>query len=723
MYLLRLIVLSLIFVTLTGSALRAEGAAKRFALVIGNAEYSGKSLSPLKNPTNDAALISESLKRAGFEVTVLMNADLRGMKQAVARFGNTLKGAGAKAIGLFYYSGHGFQASNINYLAPLKANLQDEVDAEFEAISVDWVLAKLDAANKGANIVILDACRNTALKRSMRSAGQGLALLKQTPTGSFISFATAPGSTAADGSGLNSPYSAAIAREISQPGMSIEQVFKNVRKSVVAATGGEQVPWDYSSLTSDVVFVPGDDAAAVARSVGQADASALQVELQFWNDVKNSGDVKQLNAYLAKFPDGAFAAVAKSRIEEANSKTGSADQIEKLFARLTSRSLIVEKPTRPHEFYANARMHELQGDYLRARQDYMKFFAFGEAYVDPHYRFQSFLKVQEGRDGAWETYLSMARGRKDPVLYFATDLLQKRDARVKRLEAYIQTYPDFAPAFYELSRDFSQARLGQQSLADKKRENELLTRFMKLVGEGKFLRYFMDQQAAAKQIEDAKQRLAALSFLSSAAMKNPVKLNTTRSNQGWMLSFSIADQATEIFVAKPGQPEVSTGFMPGTINQTTGKPVPYPMVTLPGNAGPMELKVSYRDVRGQKQGPFPVRFNPGSALMDGQKMILERMPNSWISFRDWDGKMFAYFSHLVSYRCAIAKIEFGVDVDTPDNQFHLLPCDPANPHSVRYKGKNSLTHLIIPRQTRYMTAKLTYMDGTQSAIQRFDVPR
>lgn len=718
---MRILIFLFLIAAVAGFPPEASAAEKRFALVIGNAEYTGKPLSPLKNPTNDAALISESLKRAGFEVTLIMNADLRGMKKSVATLGNKLKDAGGKAIGLFYYSGHGFQANNINYLAPLKANLQDEVDAEFEALSVDWVLAKLDASNKGANIVILDACRNTALTRGMRSAGQGLALLKSTPTGSFISFATAPGSTAADGAGLNSPYSAAIAREIALPGMSIEQVFKNVRKSVVAQTKGAQVPWDYSSLTSDVVFVPGDDAVAVARSVGSNDAAAMQVELQFWNDVKNSGDAKQLNAYLVKFPKGAFAAVAKSRIEELSSGGSNVAQVEKLFARLTSKSLIVENPARPHEFYANARMRELQGDYLRARQDYLKFFAFGEAYVDPHYRFQAFLKVQEGREGAWETYLSLARGKNDPVLHFVTDLLQKREQRVKRLEAYTKTYPDFAPAYYELSRDFSQARLGQQSLADKKREHALLTSFMKLVEGGKFLKYFLDQQTAAKQIEDAKQRLAALSFLNSVAMKNPVKLNAIRSNQGWILSLSIADQTTEIFVTKPGQPEVSTGFMQGAINQTTGKPVPYPSITLPGNAQPMELKVSYTDVRGKKQGPFPVMFNPNAALVASQKSILERLPTGWLSFRDWDGNLLVYFSHLVSYRCAISRVEFGVDADTPDNQFHLQPCDPNNPHSVNYKGKPSMIHLQIPKQTRYMTVKLTYADGTQSKVQRFEV--
>ncbi len=704
----------------------AAATEKRFALVIGNAGYQSKTLVPLKNPANDAVLVSDSLKKAGFEVVRVVDADLRAMKRAVKTFTGKLTEAGDGAIGLFYYSGHGFQAGGVNYLAPLKADLQDEVDAEFEALSVDWVLARLEKAHKGVNVVILDACRNTALTRGMGDAGQGLALLRATPSGSFISFATAPGSTALDGAGLNSPYTAAIAEEIIRPGISIEQAFKNVRRAVVAATGGDQVPWDHSSLTSDVVFIPtADIIAAQGQSSGASTGlSATQVEIQLWNDVKDSGSISQLQAYLDKFPKGAFAIVANTRIASLQQQ-GAGDlapaQIEQLFAKLTSRSLFVEKPTRPHEFYSNARLHELQGDYPKARQDYLKFFAFGQPHVDPHYRFQNFLKIQEGRAGAREVYASLSQGRRDRTLQFVSALLQEREQRVTQLDAFIKDNDEFAPAYYELSRDFSLSRLGQQSLADKKREYALLSRFQALVEDGKFLRYFIDQQLAARQIEDAKTRMAALSFLDQTALKNPVKLNATRSNQGWMLNVSIADQATEIFIAKPGEPPTSTGFVQGAMHPVTGKPIPYPAFELPPNAEPMTLKVSYLDVRGEEQGPFEVSFDPALALVAGQKMILDRFSNGWVTFRDWDGKLLAYFTHLVSYRCAIAEARYGVDTDNPDTVFPLAECDPLNPHSVNAGGKTSKIHITVPKKTKYMSVMLTYRDGTQSDIKRFDV--
>ena len=699
---------------------------KRFALVIGNANYTGKSLSPLKNPANDAALISNSLKRTGFEVTLIMDADLRSMKVAVTKFTKKLQAAGPDAIGLFYYSGHGFQAANINYLAPLGAKLKDEVDAEFEALSVDWVLAKLERAHKGPNIVLLDACRNTALSRSVRGSGQGLALLKKTPRGSFISYATAPGSTATDGKGLNSPYTAAIAREILQPGSSIEKVFKNVRRSVVSATNGKQVPWDYSSLTTDITFVPDTDTGKLANNNTPPNTNATQVELQMWNDVKDTGSIKHLQAYIDRFPKSPFTAIAKLKIDKINngqSEDPLSPQIEKLFAKLSSRSLIIEKPTRPHEFYANARMYELQGDYPKARQDYLKYFAFKQARVDPHYRFQNFLRIQEGRAGAREFYLSLSQGNNDPILKFARALLAERDLRIDQLKAYIEKHPDFAPAYYELSLDYSRTRLGRQSLDNKKNEYELLTKFTELSKQGKFLKYFIDQQLAAKQAKDAKQRLAALSFLDKSALVNPIKLNPNRSNQGWMVNIGIADQVSEIFVARNGNPPVSTGFLPGSVNPATGKPIAYPMIELPPTAGPQMLKISYVDIHGKTQGPFEVFFDPANALVASQKAILTRMPNTWLGFRFYEGKQLVYFSHLITYRCSIEKIEYGIDEDQPSKQFKLLPCDPLKPHRVDYKGKMSKIFITIPKSSEFMTVKLTFKDGTESKVNRFTVTK
>lgn len=696
-------------------------AADRHALVIGNADYTGDTLSALKNPVNDAALIADTLEKAGFEVTLVLDADLRDMKRAVRDFTETLGAAGPGALAAVYYSGHGFQAGGRNYLAPLGADLRDEVDAEFEALSVDWVLSRVEAAHDGANIVILDACRNTALSRSIGTDSEGFALLQSTPRGSFISFATAPGSTAADGTGLNSPYTAAIAAEMLVPGRTVEAVFKAVRRRVVETTGGEQVPWDHSSLTADVVFLPDGSSDTAPGDATGAAVSDMQIELQLWNDVKDSNAPEQLQAYLDRFPQGAFAALARSRLETA--QQGGTGEVEKLFAQLASRSLLVDNPTRPHEFYSNARLREIRGDYPKARQDYLKYFAFGMPQVDPHLRFQAVLKIQEGREGAREVYRALSQGRQDPTTLFAEILLAEREERVRRLTAFLTANPEFTPAYYALSQDFSLARLGQQSTTDKTREHELLTRFMDGVENGRFLRFYLDQQMAAEQIEDARTRLAALSFLNTAALANPVKLNAMRSNQGWMLTLAIADRAREIFVQLPGEDFKSTGFVNGALDPTTGQKIPYPAFELPGTVGDTEINVRYRDIRDEMQGPFTVSFTPATALVAGQKDILERLSSGWLSFRDWDGKRLVYFSHLISYRCAIDKVMYAVDGDTPDTPFETGPCDPDNPHAVPDSGPGSKIHITVPKATDYVSVQLTYADGTRSEIKRFDAPK
>ena len=713
-----ILVLSLATYILMSSAAAGE----RLALVIGNAEYNSKVMPPLKNPVNDAVLINESLKKAGFDAEMVLNADLRKMKRAVRDFAEKLKNAGDGSIAAVYYSGHGFEAGGRNYLAPLNADLRDEVDAEFEAISVDWILSTIESSHDGANIVIFDACRNTALKRSVGGTAGGFTLLNSTPRGSYISFATAPGSTASDGADLNSPYTAAIASEMLVPGATLESVFKRVRRKVVEITNGEQVPWDHSSLTTDIVLVSAESAESETKTSNASQSeNSVQLELQFWNDVKDSNDATQVQAYIDRFPDGAFSELANSRLASLRTATGG--EVEQLFAKLQSRSLLVENPKRPHEFYANARLREIKGDYPKARQDYLKYFAFGEPQVDPHLRFQAVLKVQEGRAGAREVYRSLAQGKRDPTTLFAEILLQEPDERLRRLTSFVEAYPEFTPAFYELSLEYSQVRLGEQSLADKTKELELLNQFMASVDDGRYLKYFIDQQLAAERIDDAKSRLAALSFLNTTALRNPVKLNPVRSNQGWMLNMSIADRTREIFVRLPGKDFRSTGFLQGAIDPATGQPIPMPTIELPGNAGKTDIEVKYTDIRGETRGPFKMLFDPASSLIASQKSILEQFTNSWVSYRLWEGKQLVYFTHLISYRCAIESVNYGLDQDQPDETFEIGSCDPDNPHAIPSNGPGSIVYSSIPKSTDYISVRLTYADGTTSQVVRFDVPK
>jgi len=227
----------------------------RVALVIGNSKYGGE-LPKLTNPANDAELMATTLTKLGFKVVKVQDADINTMKRAISDFGTLLTNAGPTAVGLFYYAGHGIQVAGENYLIPLNAEIQKAADADLSAINANTILKQMEFAGNALNIVILDACRNNPLSRGMRSVDQGLARM-DAPMGSFIAYSTAPGATAADGSGKNSPYTLALSKAMQKPGIPIEEAFRDARVEVIAATQKEQIPWESSSLTGAFTFSPG----------------------------------------------------------------------------------------------------------------------------------------------------------------------------------------------------------------------------------------------------------------------------------------------------------------------------------------------------------------------------------------------------------------------------------------------------------------------------------
>lgn len=220
---------------------------KRIALVIGNANYAS---APLKNPLNDAADISASLRQSGFEVIDQRNATLQEMTRGIREFGDKLL---KSDVGLVYYSGHGLEVKGRNYLLPVNASMIREDEIAFQAIDANLILEKMNTAKKSVNILIVDACRDNPFARSFRSVNRGLAQM-DAPTGTIVSFSTAPGKTASDGDGRNSPFTKNLVKAMTRADMPIEAMFKEVRKSVVEETKGLQTPWESSSLIGDFYF-------------------------------------------------------------------------------------------------------------------------------------------------------------------------------------------------------------------------------------------------------------------------------------------------------------------------------------------------------------------------------------------------------------------------------------------------------------------------------------
>ncbi len=299
-----------------GIRVQQESQAKRrVALVIGNSAYKD---SLLLNPVNDARAMAQSLQNFGFEILYGENLSQNDMKRNIRAFGEKIRNGG---VGLFYYAGHGIQINGRNYLIPIGAIITSEEEVEYESVDVGLVLAQMEAARNGLNIVILDACRNNPFARTFRSAQRGLASI-DAPSGTLIAYATAPGSVASDGTGRNGLYTSELLTAMREPGLAIEDLFKRVRVQVKEKTRGKQVPWESSSLEGAFAFV------GIATTMNSSNTQPLNpeaVELSFWESIKTSTTADSFRAYLEKYPDGRFAKLAKTRIYEFDIKPSPSD--------------------------------------------------------------------------------------------------------------------------------------------------------------------------------------------------------------------------------------------------------------------------------------------------------------------------------------------------------------------------------------------------------------
>ena len=240
--------------TIVPAAMAASG--KRVALIIGNSTYAHGG--DLANPKNDADDLAKAFRRVGFKVIKGLDLDKQGMDRLIRRFARSLRGA---QIGAFFYAGHGIQVDGKNYLVPVDAKLEDATGIDFELVRVDVIQRAMERTTT-SNLIFLDACRNNPLARNLaramgtRSAsiGRGLATV-ESGVGTLISFSTQPGNVALDGTGRNSPYAAALTKYLDRPGDNISDILINVRKDVMRATNGRQIPWEHTALTDRIVFV------------------------------------------------------------------------------------------------------------------------------------------------------------------------------------------------------------------------------------------------------------------------------------------------------------------------------------------------------------------------------------------------------------------------------------------------------------------------------------
>ena len=315
--------LFLLFLVVAWSGVSSKPAdARRVALVIGNGSY--KAIPALHNPLRDAALIAEKLRAVGFEVDLATDGDYLTLMQRVRAFGRRAQGADAA---LFYFAGHGLQADGSNYLLPVDAKLGRISDLPYETVPLSLVMNELEFADAKINLVVLDACRDNPLTRSLArksstrnvNVAKGLASV-QRASGTFIAYATAPGEVAYDGSGTqNSPFSRALADWIEKPNLEIALMFRRVREQVVAATNGKQVPWVEEAILGDFYFQPNSQGvpipAAAPANVARPQEGQQPVSTQpqptdvianAWSRARTLDTQEGYKAFLERYPNSIF---------------------------------------------------------------------------------------------------------------------------------------------------------------------------------------------------------------------------------------------------------------------------------------------------------------------------------------------------------------------------------------------------------------------------------
>ena len=283
-------------------------AEKRVALVLGNSAY--QNVARLANPVNDGAMIAATLKNAGFDV-VEERHDLPAAetRRTLRDFADRARDAD---IAVVYYAGHGIEVDGTNYLIPVDAKLERDTDVYDEAFSLDRVLLAIEPA-KQLRLVILDACRDNPFAKNMkrtvasRAIGQGLAKIEPTSPNMLIAYSAKAGSTALDGDAKNSPFTMALAKHLTTPGLDVRRAFGFVRDEVLKTTSYRQEPFVYGSLGGDdVPLVPVKATASPANP--QAD---IRRDYELAQQIGNKA---ALNAFLAQYPDGFYAELARSQL-------------------------------------------------------------------------------------------------------------------------------------------------------------------------------------------------------------------------------------------------------------------------------------------------------------------------------------------------------------------------------------------------------------------------
>lgn len=239
-------------------------AERRLALVVGIDNY--ENITSLQKANNDARAVAETLETLDFNVTTLLDPTRRAMNRAIAQFTFSIEPGD---VVVFFFAGHGIGMDGRNYLLPAdvpEAGPSDKLFIASESIAADQLSDAFNARGARLTFLILDACRNNPFPTDgTRSLGATRGLMRMDPAeGTFVLFSAGTGQTALDRLSStdpdpNSVFTRSLLPRLTQPGLSIHDLVREVRTDVRELAGRvkhDQFPAYYDQLSGDFSFNP-----------------------------------------------------------------------------------------------------------------------------------------------------------------------------------------------------------------------------------------------------------------------------------------------------------------------------------------------------------------------------------------------------------------------------------------------------------------------------------
>lgn len=369
------------------------------------------------------------------------------------------------------------------------------------------------------------------------------------------------------------------------------------------------------------------------------------------------------------------------------------------------------------ERYQSARRLEERGDVGAARQEYAALVRLGTEAIDPALRLASLSRAQEGRDAGADAAGDLAGGHERTIALIHA--LQTDGAeRLRRLEGIAAADPAFAPVHYLIAAELSGARPEARTLAEKRRERDALDRFLAASREGALQLFVIDPATRASWMERARDRQALLAGL-FAEGRDRLSVAFTPTTSGWVGTVTLPEPAVTIeYRLSDSGPFRSTGLMQ-VIEPRTGRPMPRPNIAFPHRRDAVEIALRYVDAAGVASPVTTVAFEPTTALQRGMRDTLAGIASSWAVFGTGQNSDRLYLTALISYRCAIEKVEIGFDGQPPRTVFPLPPCDLVQPFEVPAGARHFLG---LAPSVGSVTVKLTFAGGDVSEVATFARP-